>query len=316
MLDAVVKNLLEQALQSGVPALNELPVAAAREQYLLTGTTLGGDMITVGEVIDTTLPGPMGQIPVRIYRPLGATESDCLPALIYFHGGGWVIGDLDSHDHVCRALCKASASLVISVAYRLAPEHRFPAAVDDALAATLWIADNAAQWGIDSQRLAIGGDSAGGNLAAVVTHQLRDPAINVNNVKLKFQLLIYPVTDMTLSFPSISAYAEGYRLTRPLIEWFVGHYMGEHHDRTDTRASPILARDLRKLPPALVITAEFDPLCDEGQAYADKLRAAGVAVDYQCYDGMIHGFVTMSGVLDQAQQALQQAGQAVQQALQ
>lgn len=298
-LDSAVQNLLVMAEQSGVPPLNEMPVAMARAQYLATIKTLGGIPARVAEVQDRMIPGPGGNLALRIYRP-ELTQTK-LPVLVFFHGGGWVIGDLDSHDNVCRSLCHYSGCVVVSVDYRLAPEHPFPAAVDDALTATQWVADNADELGVDRQRLATGGDSAGGNLATVVAQQSK-----LNHAPdIGFQLLIYPVIDMSLSSPSMQEFADGYRLTRPLMEWFVGHYLADYQqDKNDVRASPILAQNLDHLAPALIITAGFDPLVDEGKAYADRLQAAGVAVEYRCYEGMIHGFVTMAGALQQGEEAL------------
>ncbi|MFO1350665.1 MAG: alpha/beta hydrolase [Gammaproteobacteria bacterium] len=306
--DPEVKRLLELAAQMGLPDVNTLPVAEARAQFLGTRPALAGALASVHAVHDAAVPGPSGSVPIRLYRP---AASSPLPALIYFHGGGWVIGNLDSHDDICRALCAHSSCAVIAVDYRLAPEYKFPAAVDDALAATRWIAEHAPTFGVDPARLAIGGDSAGGNLAAAVTQIIRDgggPAI-------RLQLLIYPATDMTLASPSIRRFAEGYRLTRAAMQWFVGHYLHSEADRHDTRASPLFAQNFRDLPPTYIITAGFDPLLDEGRAYADKLQASGVAVEYRCYEGMIHGFFGMAGALSMAGEAQRDAARALKQAL-
>ena len=217
-------------------------------------------------------------VPVRIYRP---SAADGLPVLLYFHGGGWVIGDLDSHDGVSRDLASQAGILVIAVDYRLAPEHKFPAAVDDSLAVTQWVLDHAAEVGGDPSRVAVGGDSAGGNLAAILAHELRG--------RLAFQLLVYPATDMTMSFPSITDNGEGYLLTKASMDWFTGHYLdGTGADRRELRLSPLNNTDWTGLPPALVITAEFDPLRDEGEAYAAKLQAAGVPTTLHRYDGQMH----------------------------
>ena len=218
------------------------------------------------------------------------------PALIYFHGGGWVIGDLESHDQVCRALANAARCIVVAVDYRLAPEHKFPAAVDDAIAATRWIAGNAARLGIDAARLAVGGDSAGGNLAAVVSLDARDRG----GPPLVFQLLIYPGTDMRMDRPSHVRHAEQLPLRRATMQWFVGHYLRDAGDEADWRASPLRARDFRNLPPALVVTAGFDPLCDEGEAYAKALSGAGVRVAHERFGGQIHGFLSMGRMIADA----------------
>ena len=270
---------------------------------------LAGEPVDVHAVENRTIFSSKSDIPVRIYHPSAATAP--LPVLVYFHGGGWVIGDIDTHDDVCRSLCRQSESVVVSVDYRLAPEHKFPAAVDDCIAATQWVVDNANELGIDTNRLAVGGDSAGGSLSAIVTQWARDN----NGPDIKFQLLIYPATDMTMSYPSIKTYSEGYRLTQAAMDWFIDHYMRNEEDKRDVKASPLFADDFTNLPKALIMTAGFDPLVDEGKAYADKLQAAGVAVEYICYDGMIHGFFAMAGVLRVAREAQTHASQALKAAL-
>ena len=233
--------------------------------------------------------------------------------LVYFHGGGWVIGDLETHDGTVRALAAASGVTVVSVDYRLAPEHPFPAAVDDCLAAVRWVADpgSATALDIDPGRVAVGGDSAGGNLAAVVAQQLRDdgPAV-------RFQLLVYPVTDVRLSHPSIDQNADGYLLTKADMLWFRGHYVGDH-GWTDPLVSPLLATEeaVRGVAPALVITAEYDPLRDEGEAYAERLRAAGVAARATRYEGMIHGFFSMGDMIPEGKAAVDEAAEALRTAL-
>ena len=217
--------------------------------------------------------GRPGRSRCGFYRGTGVDKDQPQPALVYFHGGGWVIGDLESHDQLCRALANAVPRIVVSVDYRLAPEHKFPAAVEDAIAATRWIAANAARLGIDAGRLAVGGDSAGGNLAAVVSLDARDRG----GPRLVHQFLIYPGTDMRMGWPSLERHAQQLPLTRAGMHWFIAHYLRNDGDKTDWRASPLLASSLTGLPPALVITAGFDPLCDEGEAYAEALRKAGVA---------------------------------------
>jgi acetyl esterase len=246
-----------------------------------------------------------GPVSMRVYRPEAAGP---LPALVYFHGGGWVVCDLDTHDNVCRTIARRAEAVVVAVDYRLAPEHKFPAAVDDSYAATLWVAANAGRLGIDPGRIAVGGDSAGGNLAAVVALKCRDhggPAIAL-------QVLVYPVMNLaSFDTASYSEFAEGHNLTRSEMEWFRDCYLARPEDGFDPLASPLLAADLRGLPPALVITAECDVLRDEGEAYARRLEEAGVPVTSCRYPGVIHPFFSMPGVLPQARQAIDQVARAV-----
>jgi acetyl esterase len=248
-------------------------------------------VIAVPHVEDRRVPGPAGEIPVRTYRQGGDEPK---PVIVYYHGGGWVIGSLDTHDGVCRALVDALDALVLSVDYRLAPEHRFPAAIDDAFAALQWVAAHAGELGGDPGRVAIAGDSAGGNIAAVVAQMARD----AGGPALCFQLLIYPVTDHEFESSSMCDNAEGYLLTRDDMRWFYGHYLEDPGLGRHPRVSPLQATDLSGLAPACVITAEFDPLRDQGMAYADKLRAAGVPVEARVYDGMFHGFFSMIEWID------------------
>ena len=308
-LDPQAKLLIEKAEAAGNPELYELDPPAARKLFLELSMAVAVDPIKVGSVVDQQIPGPTGQILLRFYQPLGVQEN--APALIYFHGGGWVIGDLDSHDGICRWLCARSGCVLVSVDYRMAPEHKFPAPVDDCLAATQWVSANAVALGIDTTRLAVGGDSAGGNLAAVVAQQAR----NCGGPEIAYQLLIYPATDLTMAAPSHQELAEGYRLTKPLMEWFVNHYLNNYAERSNPKASPLLNADLNGLPPALVITAGFDPLRDEGVHYADKLAAAGVETAHVCYDGMIHGFFSMGGWLEKSREALDYAAERLGEAL-
>ena len=234
-----------------------------------------------------------------------------LPGLVYFHGGGWVIGDLDTHDVLCRQLTAEAGITVASVDYRLAPEHKFPAAVDDAWEATRWVASVADLLGIDARRLAVGGDSAGGNLAAVVALLARDagaPAI-------AFQALLYPVTDLSAESRSYNDFADGYMLTRDSMRWFAAQYLAGKDEAMDWRASPLRAATLSGLPPALIVTAGFDPLRDEGEAYARRLRDAGVRVDYACYGGMLHGFVGMGRLLDSGNRAVSHIAASLREAL-
>ena len=256
----------------------------------------------VAESIDRTVPGSGGDIPVRIYKP---NNEVGLPILVWFHGGGWVLGDLEMADPTARALSHRSGVIVISVDYRLAPEHRYPAAIDDCYAATLWAVQTASDFGGDPDRIAVGGDSAGGNLAAAVALRARDEG----TVKISHQLLVYPVTLMDFTSDSYRDNAEGYLLTTKSMRWFWNHYIGPDGNSDDPYASPLAADDLSGLPNAHVITAEYDPLRDEGNAYAARLSDAGVPTVSKCYDGMIHGFFGMSEVLDDAKAAIDSASQ-------
>ena len=306
-LDPQVQNLLNVAAASGRPPYHLLDPEAARKQVRDTRAPLLPPRPHMASVEDRFIPGPAGPTAVRFYRPLGSDASEVLPALVYFHGGGWTIGDLDTHDVICRELCNKAGCATLSVDYRMGPEDKFPMAVEDSLAATCWLLDNAAKLGVDARRVAVGGDSAGGNLATVVALLLRDRG----RADLCFQLLIYPVTDQIANTPSHSDFADGYMLTRESIRYFQSNYLRTPADYDDWRASPLRAESLSRLPPALVITAGYDPLRDEGKAYADRLREEGVAVTYQCYDGMIHGFFMMGGVLDVANRAVSQAAEAL-----
>ena len=274
---------------------------ALEERVRLTG----GAPEPVDQVVPGVVPGPAGPIVVRIYTPKGGQAA--LPGLVYLHGGGWARGSLQTHDIVCRSLANGAGCVVVSVDYRMAPEHRFPAAFEDSLAATRWVAEHAAELGIDPRRLAVGGDSAGGNLAAAVALAARD----AGGPSLVHQLLIYPVTDYNFDTRSYADNAEGYMLTRAAMQHYWRLYLRDGSDGADFRASPLRARDFGNLPPALVITAEFDPLRDEGRAYADRLREAGTPVLYREYPGMVHGFVTSAGVLDAGKQAVREAAAAL-----
>jgi acetyl esterase len=295
--------LLDQLASSGVPPLHTLSVDAAR-QLMVDLFVTKGEREAVGKVEDRPVPGPAGPIPVRLYTPSG---SGPFPVLVFFHGGGWVIGDRETHDATCRALTNAAGCIVASVDYRLAPEHRFPAAVEDAYAATRWVADHARELGGDPTRLAVGGDSAGGNLAATVSLAARDRG----GPPLVFQLLVYPVTDHAYDTPSYKENADGYFLTRDAMVWFWNHYLAREEDGRNPLASPLRASDLRRLPPAFVMTAEYDPLRDEGEIYATRLREAGVPVALTRYEGTIHGFFIMGNALSVARQGLQDAAAAL-----
>jgi acetyl esterase len=260
----------------------------------------------VGSVTARAIPGPGGPLAIRIYRPKDALRA----ALVYFHGGGWVLGSLESADATCRALTNRSRCVVISIDYRLAPESKFPAAVDDAYAATRWIADNASDLRIDPARIAVGGASAGGNLAAAVALVARERG----GPKIAFQLLTVPVAELSSKAESHREFAEGYGLSAADMTWFGLHYVRTPADADDPRAS-VLRADLHGLPPAFVITAECDPLRDDGEAYADRLRELGIAARYKRYPGMFHGFMSFPSVLPEASEAFEDAGKALREAL-
>ncbi len=306
-LDPQAEALLQQMAQRNVPPLHTLTPTQARE-VMRKMAALSAKPEVVASVENLTIPGPGGQIPLRIYTPQGNSP---FPILVYFHGGGWVICDLDTHDSLCRSLTNRARCIVVSVDYRLAPEHKFPAAVEDAYAATQWVAHNANRINGDPSRIAVGGDSAGGNLAAVVAILARDR----NRPRLVYQLMIYPATNVSSAdTESHRNYAEGYFLDRSDGEWFCNSYLNCEADRLNPLVSPLLAPDLSHLPPALVITAEFDVLRDDGEAYAKRLKKSGVSVKYTCYKGMIHGFMSMDGLLDQARNGIEEASAALRQA--
>jgi acetyl esterase len=261
----------------------------------------------VHEVRDLGVPGPAGEIRVRLYRP---AADEPLPAIAYFHGGGFVIGSLDTHDGTCRALANATGCAVVSVDYRLAPEHRFPAAPEDCWTALAWLAKEGAALGLDGGRLAVAGDSAGGNLAATAALMARE-----RGPDLRFQLLVYPVTDHGFDTPSYLENGEGYFLSAAMMRWFWQQYLEDASHGADPLASPLRAADLAGLPPALVVTAEYDPLRDEGEAYAARLRAAGVPTELRRYPGQIHGFFSMHDVMDDGRAALDAAASVLRTAL-
>jgi acetyl esterase/lipase len=308
-IDPQAQAILDYIVASGRPPLETLDPTAARAVARTMFVYFAAPPEPVAAATNDSLPGPGGMIPIRIYRPAGAAGDAVLPALVFFHGGGFVIGDLDTHDPTCRALANRGGCAVVSVDYRLAPEHPFPAGVEDCWAAVEGVRLQAARLGIDGARLAVGGDSAGGNLAAVTALMARDAG-----VELALQLLIYPVTDLRGSSASYHQFADGYLLTRAAMVWFGRHYMKRPGDAADWRASPILAADLAGLAPALVVTAGFDPLRDEGRDYADRLAAAGIETDYRCFDGMIHGFLGMNRAVETAETALAACGAALRRA--
>ncbi len=265
--------------------------------------------LPIGKVEDLTMPGPGGPLVVRAYTPAGAGARP-FTAVMFFHGGGWVIGDLEVYDSNCRILANESGARVFAVDYRLAPEHPFPAAVDDCLAATKWVAANAVSLGVDANRIAVAGDSAGGNLAAAVAQLAK-----TDGPKIGYQILLYPALHPGKETQSMREFGEGYFLDRAAMGWFYGHYVPKDADQNDPRLSPLAAADFHGLPPAYVVTAGFDPLRDEGVMYADRLKAAGVPTTYVNYPSMIHGFCGMTGVLAAATQALTDAARAMRAAL-
>lgn len=297
MLDPQAHALIDLMVAKGVPPTHTLTPAQARAFYRDRRAFTQPEPPAMAEVRELHA----GEVPLRLYRPAGTQGTDVLPVLVYFHGGGWTIGDLDTHDVLCRQLAQASGAAVVSVDYRLGPEQRFPAAVDDCVAATRWVRAQAASLALDASRLAVGGDSAGGNLAAVVCLVLREAGEPLP----AFQLLIYPATDMRAVAPSHTSNGQGYLLTRDSIAYYRGHYLADTAQWTDWRASPLLAPDHRGLPPALVLTAGFDPLRDEGLLYANALSAAGVPAQYVCFERQIHGFITMGRLLEEANTAVE-----------
>jgi acetyl esterase len=305
-----VREFLDKLERSHAPPMYALPVEDARALVV----PLRGPKEPVGRIENRTIPGPAGEIAVRIYHPLsaaapgtGAHSHSPLPVVVFFHGGGWVVGSIGSHDALCRRMCNESGCIFVSVDYRLAPEHKFPAAVDDSLAATDWAARHAAEFGGGPSRLAVCGDSAGGNLAAVVALLARDrggPAIAC-------QALIYPIMDYLPDTDSYRRNGAGYFLTGMTIQWFWDHYLNQPAEGELWTAAPLRAHDLSRLPATIVLVAEFDPLLDEGLAYADRLERAGVPVERMICEGQIHGFVRRLDTFDQATAAANAVGQAL-----
>lgn len=299
MLDPQAKALMDIVARAAAPAFHTLDVAKARDETRKLHAYFCPEAPAVAGVREVHIPREGGVIPARCYRPLGSTAKVALPLLVFFHGGGWTVGDLDSYDSLCRTLANNAGCAVLSVDYRLAPEHPFPAAVDDAYAATSWARRHAPDLGIDAARIAVGGDSAGGNLAAVTAILARDRGAPA----LVYQLLVYPATDQGSERPSWQQFGRGYLLELESIRYFQNKYLRHARDYDDWRASPLLRHDLNGLPPALIITAGFDPLLDDCVAYARQLRAAGVEVEYRCFDGMVHGFLTLGKMFTAAGEA-------------
>lgn len=303
-LDPQIVAVMEAAAALGLPPSHQVSPAEARVNTKARLRAVGPE---VGAVQEVALPGPDCDVPARIYTPAGAGP---FPGLAWFHGGGWVVGDLDTADAAARNMCAGAGCVVASVDYRLAPETRFPGPAEDCYAATQWLAANAAALNVDPGRIAVGGDSAGGNLAAAVALMSRDRG----GCPLVFQLLVYPVTQRDFDRASYRENAEGYQLTRDTMIWYWDHYLAADADAANPYAAPLHAADLRGLPPALVLTAEYDPLRDEGEAYAAALQAAGVPTEAIRYDGLIHGFFGMFAAVDQARQAVERSAAALREA--
>jgi acetyl esterase len=300
MLHPQARALLDLIEQRGLAPTHTLGATEARALYRERRHFTQPQPPEIGQVWDLKASGPNGPIPLRLYRPRDSKPAEVLPVLVYYHGGGWVMGDLDTHDTLCRELANLAGCALVAVDYRLAPEHRFPAAVTDCIAAARWVYDHAGELNLDGSRLAVGGDSAGGNLAAVVAIDARD----AGGPPIALQLLIYPATDMHCSAPSHTENGQGYLLTRDTIDYFVGHYIADRAQYGDWRASPQLRADLSNLPPALVLTAGFDPLRDEGAAYAKRLTDCGNRASHVLFPRQIHGFVTMGKVIEEAGTAI------------
>ena len=302
-LDPQAEAFLRSLRDQGVRPPHELTPAEARAQM----TPPPPPYDPVASVRDLAVPGPGGLIPLRAYVPAVGGSAGALPGLVYYHGGGWVMGTLDAYDGLCRTLAAESACAVVSVDYRLAPEHKYPAAAEDAYAAAAWVGREGGSLGIDPGRLAVGGDSAGGNLAAAVCLMARERG----GPRLACQALLYPIVDHSFDTPSYKDNAEGYHLTKATMAWFWRQYLAREDDGRQPFASPLRAGDLRGLPPAVVLTAEYDPLRDEAEEYARRLEAAGVPVTLLRFPGMIHGFLRRPRVFDAARPALRRVGQAL-----
>ena len=311
MLHPQARALLDLMERNAIPPMYTLTPVDARQMFRVRGVLTQPAPPEVAEVRSLSAASPAGAIPLRLYRPIAAATDARLPCLVYFHGGGWTIGDLDTHDTLCRELANGSGCAVIAVDYRLGPEHRFPAAVLDCEAATTWVYRNAESLGLDGSRIAVGGDSAGGNLAAVVALAARD----TGEVPLAFQLLIYPSTDMRALLPSHKTNGRGYLLTAEAIKYYHDNYIDDPAHDLDWRASPLLHPNHANLPPALVLTAGYDPLRDEGLHYAQALSQAGTQTTYLCFDRQIHGFVQMGKLLDEANSAVAFCASALRNAL-
>jgi len=306
-LDPLAQAFLDQLAAQPTPKLWEMPPTVARLAFAAMMNFVGPKDVPIGKIENISMPG---DIALRVYTPVAA-GGEALPAIVFFHGGGFTIGDLDTHDGICRILAAESGARVIAVNYRLAPEHKFPAAMDDAFAAVSWIEKNASALGVDANRIVVAGDSAGGTLSAVVCQLAKEKG----GPKIAYQLLMFPGTQIGGLFASLREFAVGYMLEKRSIDWFYGNFIPPGTDPLDPRHSPLLAEDVSGLPPAYVMLGGCDPLHDEGLAYADKLRAANVPVTVADYPSMLHSFIYFQAVLPQAHEALAKAAKALHQAM-
>ncbi|MBN9389783.1 MAG: alpha/beta hydrolase [Chloroflexi bacterium] len=301
-LDPQVQAYLARLASLNIPSKYELGPEKVRQQARAGSFALSGEPPAIAKVEDLVVPGPTGQVPVRVYTPAG---SGPFPALLYSHGGGWVNCDLDTHEVICRSLANGAGCIVVSVDYRQSPEYKFPSGLEDCYAVLTWLAASAAELNVDPARLAVGGDSSGGNFAAALALMARDRG----GPDLALQLLIYPITDLRLETPSMARNGTGYALTEEDMEWYREQYIRDEADIENPLVSPGLAADLTGLPSAFILTAEFDPLVDEAEIYGERLAEAGVPVKVSCYDGQIHGFVRMTAVIDRSYVALAECSQ-------
>jgi acetyl esterase len=304
ILDPDAAAVFKAMKEANRPPYETLPATEARELSRQGRAAVQPDPPDIASVENVPVPAPHGVIPVRIYKPLTLPKTGLAPSLVFYHGGGWVIGDLESHDVVCRQIATEAGLIVAAVDYRLAPEHKFPAAVDDSIAATKWVATNAEKLGIDANKLFVGGDSAGGNLAAVVAMHARDNG----GPRIRGQVLIYPVTDLAMTHASYQDPETGVLLTHSMMRWFRDHYLADHTQIDDWRVSPLRMANLKDLPPAFVLTAGADPLHDEGDEFARRLKQAGVAVTHVNYPGQFHAFITMGRLLPKANKSIGEIG--------
>jgi acetyl esterase/lipase len=305
-LDPIVKGFLDQMKAAGGPKMSEAGAEAGRAQFAALMQLVGPKDVPVGRTENRIVPTATGGVPVRITTPVAA-GGDPMPALVYYHGGGFVIGNIDTHDGLCRMLANEGGFRVVSVDYRLAPEHKYPAAIDDAFAALSWVVANASEIGVDANRVAVGGDSAGGALAAEVAQLAKAKG----GMALAAQMLLFPVTQIGAQTKSLTEFAVGYFLEKDTLDWFYASYLPADADTSDPRISPLRAKDVSGLPPAYIVLGGYDPLHDEGMQYADKLRAAGVKVTVADHTDMVHCFVYLQAVLPQAHEALATAAKAV-----
>lgn len=305
-----IRAYLDDMAAAGAPPMHTLPIPQVRDIVIEITGPMNAEPEPVHRIEQSTIEGPGGPIPVRIYTPRPLEDGERLPVLLYFHGGGYMFGIIEIYDTICQYLANHGDCIVISVGYRLAPEHKFPAAFDDCLAATRWAAANADGFGGDGSRVAVSGESSGGTLAAAVAKASADR----HDLTIGLQILFYPIIDNTKTYPSEEAFDQGYFLTGDMMRWFMDNTCNDPEDARDPRLSPMLSDDLSGVAPALVITAGFDPLRDEGEAYARKLDAAGVPVTYSCYGDMIHAFIAMSAITGRAFDALEEAAQAMRKA--